>query len=95
MSQNIQKYFDQNLILKVAGRMEGFEHYVESVFGMKGPLSSATVKEKLQKIRLLRNTQEDLKSKVDALPNVVDTNFNYPKVSTEKQSSVFLAKLTA
>lgn len=85
MSQNIQKYFDQNLILKVAGRMEGFEQYVESIFGMKGPLSSATVKEELQKIRVLRSTQEDLKSEVDALPNVIDTNFHYPKVSIKKQ----------
>ena len=81
--------------MKVAGRMEGFEHYVESIFGTKGPLSSATVKEELKKIRLLRSAQEDLKSKVDALPNVVDTNFNYPKVSTKKQSSVFLVKLIA
>jgi hypothetical protein len=70
--------------------MEGFEHYVESIFGMKGPLSSATVKEKLQKIRLLRSTQEDLKSKVDALPNVIDTNFNYPKVSTKNSHHCFL-----
>jgi len=85
LSQNIQKYFDQNLILKVAGRMEGFEQYVESIFGMKGPLSSATVKEELQKIRVLRSTQEDLKSEVDALPNVIDTNFHYPKVSIKKQ----------
>lgn len=63
--------------------MEGFEHYVESVFGMKGPLNSAKVKEELHKVRLLRSTPEDLKSKVDALPNVIDTNFNYPKVSTK------------
>ena len=71
--------------MKVAGRMEGFEQYVESIFGMKGPLSSATVKEELQKIRVLRSTQEDLKSEVDALPNVIDTNFHYPKVSIKKQ----------
>lgn len=76
--------------MKVAGRMEGFEHYVETIFGMKGPLSSTTVKEKLQKIRMLRSTQEDLKSKVDALPNVVDTNFNYPKVSTKNSHQCFL-----
>jgi len=68
-------------IFEVAGRMEGFEQYVESIFGMKGPLSSATVKEELQKIRVLRSTQEDLKSEVDALPNVIDTNFHYPKAS--------------
>lgn len=69
--------------------MEGFEHYVESIFGMKGPLSSATVKEGLQK-RFLRSTPEDLKSKVDALPNVIDTNFKNPKVSTKNSHQCFL-----
>jgi hypothetical protein len=70
--------------------MEGFEHYVESIFGMKGPLSSATVKEGLSKLRFLRSTPEDLKSKVDALPNVIDTNFEDPKVSTRNSHQRFL-----
>jgi hypothetical protein len=68
--------------------MEGFEHYVESIFAAKGPLSSAKVKEGLEKLRFLRSTPEDLKSKVDALPNVVDTNFNDPKVSTKTLTNV-------
>jgi glyceraldehyde-3-phosphate dehydrogenase/erythrose-4-phosphate dehydrogenase len=63
--------------------MEGFEHYVESIFGTKGPLSSAAVKQGLEKLRVLRSAPEGLKSKVDALPNVVDTNFNNPKVSSK------------
>lgn len=67
--------------------MEGFEHYVESIFGMKGPLSSERVKEKL---RFLRSSPEDLKSKVDALPNVIDTNFENPKVSTKNSHNCFL-----
>jgi hypothetical protein len=70
-----------SFILKVAGRIEGFEHYVESIFGTKGPLSSTKVKEGLEKLRFLRSVPDDLKSKVDALPNVVDTNFDNPKVS--------------
>jgi hypothetical protein len=73
--------------------MEGFEHYVETAFGPLGPLGSNKVKEGLEKLRFLRSTPEDLKSKVDALPNVVDTNFNDPKVS-KKQSSLFFMKLT-
>ncbi|PSN49824.1 hypothetical protein C0J52_08839 [Blattella germanica] len=68
-------------VLEVAGRMEGFEHYIESIFGPKGPFSSTKVKEGLEKLRVLRSTPEDLKSKVDELPNVVDSNFDDPKLS--------------
>ncbi|XP_069692884.1 uncharacterized protein Apoltp isoform X2 [Periplaneta americana] len=68
-------------VLEVAGRMEGFEHYVESIFGPNGPLSSSKVKEGLEKFRFLRSVPEDLKSKVHALPNVVDTNFDDPQAS--------------
>jgi hypothetical protein len=78
-----------NFILKVAGRIEGFEHYIESIFGTKGPLSSTKVKEGLEKLRFIRSMPDDLKSKVDALPNVVDTNFDNPKVSTETVVSIF------
>lgn len=76
--------------MKVAGRMEGFEHYVESIFGPNGPLSSSKVKEGLEKFRFLRSVPEDLKSKVHALPNVVDTNFDDPQVSREVTSRVSL-----
>ncbi|KAJ9580713.1 hypothetical protein L9F63_024109, partial [Diploptera punctata] len=68
-------------VFEVAGRMEGFEHYVESIFGPKGPFSSNKVKEKLENLRFLRSTPDDLKSKVDELPNVIDTNFKEPKLS--------------
>lgn len=78
-----------NFILKVAGRIEGFEHYVESIFGAKGPLSSTKVKDGLEKLRFLRSIPDGLKSKVDALPNVVDTNFDNPKVSTKTVISIF------
>ncbi|PNF37376.1 hypothetical protein B7P43_G17198, partial [Cryptotermes secundus] len=68
-------------IFEVAGRIEGFEHYVESIFGAKGPFSSTKVKDGLEKLRFLRSIPDDLKSKVDAFPNVVDTNFDNPKAS--------------
>jgi hypothetical protein len=60
--------------------MEGFEHYVESLFGPKGPFSSKKVKEELEKLRITRSTPDDLTYKVEALPDVLDTNFNDPKV---------------
>lgn len=85
----MQKYFNHNLILKVAGRMEGFEHYIESIFGPKGALSNAKVKEGLDKLRFLRSTPEDMRSKVNALPDVVDTNFDDPKVSAGTFMSMF------
>jgi hypothetical protein len=77
-----------NFILKVAGRIEGFEHYVESIFGAKGPLSSTKVKDGLEKLRFIRSIPDDLRSKVDALPNVVDSNFYNPKVSTKTVISI-------
>jgi hypothetical protein len=85
----MQKYFNGKLILKVAGRMEGFEHYIESIFGPKGALSNAKVKEGLEKLRFFRSAPEDMRSKVNALPNVVDTNFDDPKVSMETFMSMF------
>jgi hypothetical protein len=75
--------------LKVAGRIEGFERYVESIFGTKGPLSSTKVKEGLEKLRFIRSIPNDLKSKVDALPNVVDANFDNPKVNSKTVINMF------
>ncbi|KAJ8968085.1 hypothetical protein NQ317_002630 [Molorchus minor] len=68
-------------LLEVYGRAEGFEHYLESLFGPKG--SSKTVKDNIMdKLRWARSTGENevIKSQVEALPNVVNT-ISEPKVA--------------
>ncbi|XP_049847119.1 uncharacterized protein LOC126299332 [Schistocerca gregaria] len=67
-------------ILELSGRMEGFEHYVETMFGPKGPFNGQKVKQEIHK-RFYRSVNGDLKESVNSLPNVIDTNFYDPKAS--------------
>ena len=64
------------------GRLEGFEHYLESMFGPKGPLNSEKLKEKISKVRFSRSASENevLKSEIDRLPNVMENSSGEPKV---------------
>ncbi|KAJ8955427.1 hypothetical protein NQ318_003525 [Aromia moschata] len=69
-------------LLEVYGRAEGFEHYLESLFGPKG--SSNTVKDNImEKLRLPRSISgnEIIKSQVDRLPNVLNSQAADPKVA--------------
>ncbi|CAG2052919.1 unnamed protein product [Timema podura] len=70
------RYFSQE---EVSGRVEGFENYIESIFGPMGPFNAKRVKEMVDKYRFLRSVPDQLVDKVDALPNVVDNNFGNPK----------------
>lgn len=64
------------------GRLEGFEHYVESIFGPKGNYSAKNIKHKLSKLRFERSANENevLKSEIDELPDVLENKFGPPKV---------------
>lgn len=64
------------------GRLEGFEHYLESMFGPKGPLNSEKLKEKISNIRFSRSVSDNevLKSEIDSLPNVMENTIKQPKV---------------
>jgi hypothetical protein len=77
--------FGQSInLMEVYGRLEGFEHYLESMFGPKGPLNSDKLKEKIySKVRLSRSASENevLKSEIDRLPNVIEKSASEPKVS--------------
>ncbi|GLH12109.1 Apolipophorins, partial [Gryllus bimaculatus] len=72
-------------VFEVSGRLEGFEHYLESIFGPRGPLSSRKVNDKLEdalkRVRLARDVNNNLVDQVDSIPNVIDNNFNHPKAS--------------
>lgn len=64
------------------GRLEGFEHYVESIFGPKGNYSAKNVKSKLSKFRFARSANENdvLKSQIDELPDMLGNKFGPPRV---------------
>jgi hypothetical protein len=55
--------------LKVKARVEGFERYFEQIFGPKGPLSKANLKEQVDKLRFYRSADEaeELRGKIDDL----------------------------
>lgn len=69
-------------VVQVSGRIEGFEHYLESIFGPKGPLNSKKLQDKIPKMRWPRSASENeiLKSQIDKLPNVMKNSFGEPKV---------------
>lgn len=64
------------------GRFEGFEHYVESIFGPRGNFSAKKIKDKIPRMRWARGAGENevLKSQIDALPDMLDNQFGSPKV---------------
>lgn len=60
--------------------MEGFEKYIESVFGPKGPLSSTNINEEIHKV-FRRSATNEIQESINQLPNVMDNNINDPKVT--------------
>ncbi|XP_056647213.1 uncharacterized protein LOC130451874 [Diorhabda sublineata] len=69
-------------VFEIYGRVDGFEHYLESIFGPKG--SSQTIKENfMDTLKWRRDTSQNalIKNQVDELPNVVDNFATEPKVA--------------
>lgn len=64
--------------------MEGFEHYLESIFGPTRPFNSKKLQDQIPKLRWARNapSAEAIKSKVDNVDNVIENEFGRPKVFT-------------
>ncbi|KPJ14886.1 Apolipophorin, partial [Papilio machaon] len=56
-------------LLEIKARGEGFEKYFEAFFGKNGPWSKTEITDKINKIRIMRSTNEaeDLKEKVEGL----------------------------
>lgn len=68
-------------MFEVTGRMKGFENYLESLFGPKGPWSYTKLQDKLPKMRFAREIgNELLKSQLQNIPNVMENEFGDPKV---------------
>ncbi|KAI4492782.1 hypothetical protein M0804_002573 [Polistes exclamans] len=71
-------------LFEVSMRMEGLEYYAENFFGPDGPYSNEKVSNHFK--NLIRNfrsapEREDQWSQVKRLPNIIDNNFNDPKIS--------------
>ncbi|XP_015173164.1 PREDICTED: uncharacterized protein LOC107064693 [Polistes dominula] len=71
-------------LFEVSMRMEGLEYYAENLFGPDGPYSNEKVSNHFK--NLIRNfrsvpEREDQWSQVKRLPNIIDNNFNDPKIS--------------
>ncbi|XP_043484877.1 apolipophorins [Leptopilina heterotoma] len=66
-------------------RMEGMEFYIESLFGPNGPFSGEIMgnhlKQFLRQFRSAPDEREDYWRQVNRLPNVIDNNFDNPKIS--------------
>ncbi|KAL1492708.1 hypothetical protein ABEB36_010924 [Hypothenemus hampei] len=69
-------------LLEVQGRLEGFEHYVESLFGPGGTASAFTEKIEKFKTRWIRGAHENLDSRIEHLTEGVRKSFKQePKVA--------------
>ncbi|KAI4503203.1 hypothetical protein M0802_001425 [Mischocyttarus mexicanus] len=71
-------------LFEVSMRMEGLEYYAENFFGPDGPYSNEKVSNHFK--HLIRNfksvpEKEDQWSQVKRLPNIIDNNFDDPKIS--------------
>ncbi|XP_076760898.1 apolipoprotein lipid transfer particle [Xylocopa sonorina] len=72
-------------VLEVTTRHEGLEYYAEKFFGPDGPYSNEKVsgffKHILRSFRAAPEQEETYWKRVKRLPNIIDNNFNDPKLS--------------
>ena len=72
-------------VFEVSMRMEGMEYYVENIFGPEGPLSNEKVGNHfnrfLRTFRSADENNENYSGKVKRLNNVIDNNFDNPRIS--------------
>lgn len=75
--------------------MEGFEHYLESMFGSKGPFSEKIVKQKLENygLRLPRSIADNEIMKIENLPYNFAKNYNQPKVYTSHNINILIMNI--
>ncbi|KAJ8914493.1 hypothetical protein NQ315_002765 [Exocentrus adspersus] len=78
-------------IFEINSRLEGFEHYLESLFGPKGS-SNIMPNSIIKSIRQTRDIQSDeaLKNEMDQLPNFFKNVTKDPKEISYKKSHVLL-----
>ena len=72
-------------LFEIDVRMEGLEFYAESMFGPSGPFSGEKMgnhfKQFLRQFRSAPEEDEDYWKRVKRLPNVIDNNFDHPRIS--------------
>ncbi|XP_024879673.1 uncharacterized protein LOC112459670 [Temnothorax curvispinosus] len=71
-------------LFEITARMEGLEYYAENLFGPDGIYSNERISNHLQNfLRRFRSAPENENywDGVKRLPNIIDNNFNHPKIS--------------
>lgn len=71
-------------LFEITARMEGLEYYAENLFGPDGIYSNEQISSHLQNfLRRFRSTSENENywDGVKRLPNIIDNNFDHPKIS--------------
>ncbi|XP_070169221.1 uncharacterized protein Apoltp isoform X2 [Polyergus mexicanus] len=71
-------------LFEITARMEGLEYYAENLFGPNGMYSNERISNHLQNfLRYFRSAseKENYWDDVKRLPNVIDNNFDHPKIS--------------
>lgn len=87
MNATVDIFGESVNVFEIAIRFEGMEYYAENFFGPAGPLSNAKVSTYFAKfLKSLRSTRsandkENYADEVKRLPNVIDNNFDDPRIS--------------
>lgn len=72
-------------IVEVTTRLEGLEYYAEKFFGPDGPYSNEKVSsfflQLFRSFRAAPEQEDDYWKRVKRIPNVIDNNFNEPRIS--------------
>lgn len=71
-------------LFEITARMEGLEYYAENLFGPNGIYSNERISNHLQNfLRRFRSASENENywDGVKRLPNIIDNNFDHPKIS--------------
>lgn len=72
-------------VVEVTTRLEGLEYYAEKFFGPDGPYSNEKVSnfflQLFRSFRAAPEQEEDYWKRVKRIPNIIDNNFNEPRIS--------------
>lgn len=85
MNATVDVFGESINAFEVSVRLEGIEYYAENFFGPDGPFSGSKVSGHfasfLKSLRSTRSQNSDYDAAVKRLPNVIDNNFDNPRIS--------------
>lgn len=84
MNLTVDLFGESINLFELDTRVEGLEHYLETLFGPNRTFSAKNLKEKMDNIHLFRRSIDDtetIKNQISTLPNVLKDNFGGPKAS--------------